>query len=126
MMKKSEIGKNGENAVCDYLEELGYTISARNYRIKGGEIDIIAENSDYITFVEVKTRKPDSLVSGYDAVNKRKKALIIKTAADYCCKNPTVLQPRFDIAQVVFDGEKICSIDYIKNAYDTTGFKFIF
>lgn len=126
MMKKSEIGKTGEDAVCKYLENLGYSIAVRNYRIKGGEIDIIAENSDYIVFVEVKTRKPDSLVSGYDAVNKRKKGLIIKTAADYCCKYPTILQPRFDLAQVVFDGKTICSIDYIKNAYDTTGFKFIF
>lgn len=125
-MKKSEIGRLGEDAVCAYLQERGYSVTVRNYRIRGGEIDIIAENGDYIAFVEVKTRKPDSLVSGYEAVDKRKRGLIIKTAADYCCKHPTVLQPRFDIAQVIFDGHKVCSIDYIKNAYDTTGFKFIF
>lgn len=125
-MKKSEIGKIGEDFVCAYLEKSGYTIVSRNYRIKGGEIDIIAENGDYIAFVEVKTRKPDSLISGYEAVNQRKKGLIIKTAADYCCKYPTVLQPRFDVAQVIFDGRSVCSIDYIKNAYDTTGYKFIF
>lgn len=125
-MTKSEIGKLGEDLVCVYLEKQGYSIAVRNYRIRGGEIDIIAENSDYIAFVEVKTRKPDSLVSGYEAIDTRKKGLIIKTAADYCCKHPTVLQPRFDIAQVIFDGQRALSIDYIKNAYDTTGYKFIF
>lgn len=125
-MKKSEIGKIGEDFVCAYLEKAGYRISARNYRIKGGEIDIIAENDDYMLFVEVKTRKPDSLISGYDAITKKKKELIIKTAVDYCCKNPTLLQPCFDVAQVIFDGRSICSIDYIKNAFDTTGTKFIF
>lgn len=125
-MTKSEIGKSGENFVCSYLEKQGYSIAVRNYRIRGGEIDIIAENGDYIAFVEVKTRKPDSLVSGYEAIDSRKKGLIIKTAADYCCKHPTVLQPRFDIAQVIFDGQRVLSIDYIKNAYDTTGYKFIF
>lgn len=125
-MTKSEIGKLGEEAVCRYLIEKGYSIRARNYRIKGGEIDIIADNGSYLAFVEVKTRKPESLVTGFEAVNKRKRGFIIKTAADYCCKYPNVLQPRFDVAQIIFDGKRICSIDYIKNAFDTTGYKFIF
>jgi len=125
-MTKSEIGKLGEESVCTYLIERGYKITARNYRIKGGEIDIIAENGDYIAFVEVKSRKPDSMVSGFEAVNKRKRGLIIKTAADYCCKYPNMLQPRFDVAQVIIDAGKVLSIDYILNAYDTTGYNFIF
>ena len=125
-MTKSEIGKLGEESVCAYLIERGYKITARNYRIKGGEIDIIAENGDYIAFVEVKSRKPDSMVSGFEAVNKRKRGLIIKTAADYCCKYPNMLQPRFDVAQVIIDAGKVLSIDYILNAYDTTGNNFIF
>ena len=125
-MTKSEIGKLGEESVCTYLTERGYNIAARNYRIKGGEIDIVAENGDYIAFVEVKSRKPDSMVSGFEAVNKRKRGLIIKTAADYCCKHPNMFQPRFDVAQVIIDAGKVLSIDYIINAYDTTGYKFIF
>lgn len=125
-MTKSEIGKLGEESVCAYLMERGYTIAARNYRIKGGEIDIIAENGDYLAFVEVKARKPDSMVSGFEAVTKRKRSLIIKTASDYCCKHPNMLQPRFDVAQVIVSEGKVLSIDYIFNAYDTTGFNFIF
>ena len=125
-MTKSEIGKLGEESVCAYLTERGYNLIARNYRIKGGEIDIIAENGDYIAFVEVKARKPDSLVTGFEAVNKRKQGLIIKTAADYCCKHPNMLQPRFDVAQVIIDGDKVLSIDYISNAYDTTGYNIFF
>ena len=125
-MNKTEIGRLGEEAVCKYLADRGYSIVERNYRIKGGEIDIIAENGDYIAFVEVKSRKPDSMVSGFEAVNKRKRSLIIKTAADYCCKHPNMLQPRFDVAQVIISGEKVLSIDYITNAYDTTGYNFIF
>lgn len=125
-MTNSEKGFIGETAVCEYLKERGYTISARNYRIKGGEIDIIAENGFYIAFVEVKSRKPDSMVSGFDAVNTRKKGLIIKTASDYCLKHPNMLQPRFDIAQVIIDGDRVVSIDYIYNAYDTTGYNYYF
>ena len=105
-MKNSETGKLGEESVCVYLTERGYRIAARNYRIKGGEIDIIAENGDYIAFVEVKSRKPQSLVSGF--------------------KHPNLLQPRFDVAQVIIDGGRVLSIDYITNAYDTIGYNYIF
>ena len=125
-MTSSEIGKLGEESVCRYLVEHGYSIAARNYRIRGGEIDIIACNGDYIAFVEVKTRKKDSLVSGFEAVSKRKQSLIIRTAADYCIKHPTVLQPRFDVAEVIAENGVVLSIDYINNAYDTTGCNIIF
>ena len=125
-MNKTEIGRLGEEYVCAYLTERGYRIAERNYRIKGGEIDIIAENGDYIAFVEVKSRKPDSMVSGFEAINKRKQGLIIKTAADYCCRHPNMLQPRFDVAQVIISDGKVLSIDYISNAYDTTGCNLIF
>ena len=125
-MTKSEIGKLGEDSVCDYLLGMGYRIVSRNYRIKGGEIDIIAENGDYIAFVEVKSRKPDSLVTGFEAVSKRKQGLIIKTAADYCLKHPNLLQPRFVVAPVIIDSNRVLTIDYVTNPSDTTGYNIIF
>ena len=61
-MNSTEIGRIGEEAVCEFLTSSGYEITNRNYRIKGGEIDIIAVDSEYIIFVEVKTRSPHSMV----------------------------------------------------------------
>lgn len=123
-MTRNDTGRLGENAVCEYLEKLGYSVILRNYRIRGGEIDIIASDNEYIVFVEVKTRKPDSLVSCFDAVNSRKINLIIKTASDYLTKNPCSLQPRFDVAGVTALDGQILDIDYIKNAFDLTGYNF--
>lgn len=127
LMNSNETGKIGEEAVCNYLIGMGYEIESRNYRIKGGEIDIVAVNDGYIAFVEVKSRRPDSMVSGFEAINRRKKGLIIKTAYDYCIKHPdNLLQPRFDIAEVIINNGIVISIDYIQNAYDATGYNFIF
>lgn len=53
----TEMGRRGETAVCSYLMERGYKILTRNYRIRGGEIDIIAQKEEILAFVEVKTRK---------------------------------------------------------------------
>ncbi|MBR6242253.1 MAG: YraN family protein [Ruminococcus sp.] len=125
-MTKNETGKLGEDAVCDHLTKLGYRICARNFRIKGGEIDIIAENGDFIAFVEVKTRRPDSLATGFEAVDSRKRGRIIKTAADYMSRHISDLQPRFDIASVTAEDGRVLDIDYMTNAYDTTGYNYIF
>jgi len=119
-MDNNSIGKLGEEMVCRYLERHGCKIIHRNYTVRGGEIDIIAEIGDYLAFVEVKTRHKGSMTTGFDAMTKRKKGLIIRAAADFCRKIGNKLQPRFDIAIVIIDA---CTykVDYIKNAYDCTG-----
>lgn len=123
-LNSTEIGRLGEKAVSEYLSDRGYRIICRNYRIRGGEIDIIASKDDFIAFVEVKTRRPDALENGFDAVNQKKRNFIIRTAIDYIYKNPSELQPRFDIASVTVLNSKILDINYIKNAYDATGYNF--
>ena len=56
-------GNIGEDAVCGFLVRHGYEIIKRNFTVRGGEIDIIAEKADIIAFVEVKTREHGSLTS---------------------------------------------------------------
>lgn len=119
-MTNKETGDMGENAVCSYLEKKGCFIIKRNFRIKGGEIDVIAHDGEFIAFVEVKTRKRNSMVNAFEAVNASKRKLIIKTASEYSCRFPLKYQPRFDIAEVITERNKIIEINYIENAFDTT------
>ncbi len=53
--RRHTVGQLGEDIACRYLAEKGYSIIARNYRKKWGEIDIIARNGDRLHFVEVKS-----------------------------------------------------------------------
>lgn len=114
-------GQNGEAKVCSFLRKSGYKILKRNYQCKYGEIDIIAQKCDYIIFVEVKTRKKDSIVSPAESVNVYKQQRIIKTAQDFMVKTLCELQPRFDVAEVFIseDNNKklIYSLNYIANAF---------
>jgi len=124
-MTNKEIGYFGEEMTCRYLQRYGCKILARNFTLKGGEIDIIAQINDYIAFVEVKTRKADSLTSGFDAINTKKKRSIIFTAEKYYHESGSCLQPRFDVSIVTIDGKKF-KVDYYKNAFDTAGFNIRF
>lgn len=125
-MKTTEIGRRGETVVCRYLEANGYEILRRNFCIRGGEIDIIAQNAEYLAFVEVKTRRPGSMVSGFEAVTKKKQARLIQTAAMWCAEHANPRQPRFDVACVLMQGTQVQQVEYLENAFDTTGSDFIF
>ena len=123
-MTSKEKGYMGEQAVCEELIRKGYNILERNFTVKGGEIDIIACNDEFIVFVEVKTRSKNSLVSAFEAVTASKKKFIVRTASAYSCKYPLKYQPRFDVAEVIIINNKISEINYIENAFDTTDYDY--
>lgn len=116
-MTAKEVGDRGENIAAFYLEKKGYRILRRNFRIKGGELDIIAEKDGIIAFVEVKTRSADFLSGGFEAVDKRKQRLIIRAAEEYSLKNPHDLQPRFDVVEIILDGKRVVGFNYVENAF---------
>jgi putative endonuclease len=124
-MTPSETGRMGEQAVCYYLEALGYEILSRNFRIRGGEIDIVAARCEELCFVEVKTRSIDTIVSGLEAVNRRKQHLLVRAAHTYCKKQGFDEEEwfiRYDIAEVSSWRGRIVNIDYLENAFDETYF----
>ena len=112
-------GKAGEDAVCGLLEEKGSEIIARNYRIKGGEIDIIALDGEFIVFVEVKTRKFNAFNDGTAAMTKAKMRRIINASERFVEDNPRYKEyyRRFDTAYVTVTTDKypqVLDIEYYK------------
>lgn len=55
-LKRKKLGNEGEEIASDYLQKIGYKIIDRNYRTHFGEIDILAQDGEYIVLVEVKTK----------------------------------------------------------------------
>lgn len=116
-----EIGNLGEDFVAQYIADKGYIISARNYRTKYGEIDIIAENNEEILFIEVKTRSTGAKALPQEFVNYPKKRRIFVTADIYLKHNGSGLNPRFDVAEVFVLSNGGLELNYIENAFGADG-----
>jgi putative endonuclease len=100
-VNRAERGRAGEDAAAALLEAHGYRIVARNVRLPGGEIDIVARDGDTVVFVEVKARGGASYGSAVRAVDARKRAKLRAVAADWLQIAAPRAQARFDV--VTFD-----------------------
>lgn len=121
-MDKKAIGNKGEAFAADYYKKLGFTVTAQNYTCRGGEIDIIAENGEYIVFVEVKTRSENSLYSPAEAVDFKKQKRLSVAAMKYLTQNETEKQPQFDVFEVYTVKNRIYKVNRIENAFEAFDF----
>ena len=93
-------GSWGESVAAKYLRKRRYKILEQGYRSRFGEIDLIVCNRKYLVFVEVKLRRSDNFAQAREFVDFRKQNRIRTTAEIYLGRNPTDLQPRFDVIEI--------------------------
>ncbi len=100
MARSNLDGAWGESLAAEYLRKKKYTIVAANFHSRFGEIDLIAENKQFLVFVEVKLRKNANFAMAREYVDRRKQDKLRVTASIYLSQYPTVLQPRFDVVEI--------------------------
>ncbi len=115
----TNVGKIGEEKAADYLTKNGYRIRERNYRCRSGEIDIVAEQAEYIVFVEVKSRIEGSeKISPLISVTRTKQNRIRKLGEIFLNhRKIDGYQPRFDVIGITFADESRFELEHIKNAF---------
>lgn len=94
------LGQWGEALVARDLAEKGWTILARNYRCRFGELDIVAAREEILAFVEVKVRRGSAFAPARAFVTGEKQRKLRAAAELYLQEHPGQLQPRFDVAEV--------------------------
>ncbi|BCS88524.1 YraN family protein [Pseudodesulfovibrio sediminis] len=115
------LGDLGEDAAARYLETKGFRILDRNWRFHQWELDLICKDRDTLVFVEVKTRKANSMATPGDALTRKKQARLVKAASHYLTRKDLWDTPcRFDLAGVIDNGTSM-DVEHIENAFDLTG-----
>ncbi|MBO4213899.1 MAG: YraN family protein [Lachnospiraceae bacterium] len=114
-MNKRIVGAGKELLATKLLEYNGYSIVAKNFRCRLGEVDIIAKKDGYLVFVEVKYRK--TIKNGFpmEAVD-YKKQNIISLVSDYYrirYNLPDNAKIRYDVVAILDNTYKI-----VENAFE--------
>ena len=116
MAQHNELGKKGEQLAVDFLLNNGYDIVERNYRFDKAEVDIIAQKSDVLAIVEVKTRSTLDFGNPQDFVKPKQIKNLVKAVDEYVTENDLDLEVRFDIIAIVKQG-KAFEIEHLENAF---------
>ncbi|MEX1052354.1 MAG: YraN family protein [Patescibacteria group bacterium] len=102
----NKTGNIGEKVAANYLLKNGYAIIDKNFRIKLGEIDIIATKNNVIHFIEVKTRSSTFKGFPYEQVNSKKLRKITKVTEYYSkIKKLTEFKHSIDIVSIELDNQ---------------------
>ena len=96
----NDIGKLGEEKAIDYLLSKGYKILQTNWRYGKEEVDIIAENDNYLGIIEVKTRSTGAFGSPQEFISRKKQLHLIKAANAYAEKYAIEKDIYFDIIAI--------------------------
>lgn len=129
-MDNRSFGRIGEGSAALYLESKGYHIIGKNIYVGHAEIDIIAEDNDYLVFAEVKTRRqypdaPSPYGTPAEAVDSRKQKLLTTAAEQYFTEHQTDKIPRIDVIEVYVSPTsneyKVLEIRHFQNAVRKKG-----
>ena len=119
------LGRIGEERAAVYLTHKGYSVLARNWRIRAGELDIVARDGQWLVFVEVRTRRAPSDAglpfagTGEESVTRRKQQQLVSLAAAYLFEKPWPGPWRIDV--IALDVREDGSVARLNHLQDAVG-----
>lgn len=115
-MNKTALGKKGEEIAVRFLRSKGFKIIETNFRIRGGEIDIVAVDRDTLVYAEVKTRTSFEFGHPEESVTRRKIKFLVRAAKFYrnSRKNLPDLE-RIDVIAIDLSNPQKALVKHIQN-----------
>lgn len=111
------VGNRAEREALHFLVREGLKPVARNFRNRGGEIDLVMLHDDCLVFIEVRYRTSTQFESPAPTVDRHKQQKIVRTAAMFIARRPRYarLAMRFDV--VAITGGKDSTIEWLQDAF---------
>lgn len=104
-------GREAEALAARHLEGHGLRVVARNFRVRGGEIDLICRDGRVLVFVEVRQRSRSDFGGAGASITISKQRRIVLAARHYLAGQPEC-DCRFDC--VLIEGERL---EWLKDAF---------
>lgn len=108
------IGKDAEHRAATLLLAAGLQLVRRNYRCRGGEIDLVMRDKDALVFVEVRFRRSDTFGGALASIDRHKQRRVTIAAQHYLQRHPWSGPCRFDVVGL---GPAPDAQSWIRNAF---------
>lgn len=109
-------GEEAEQLAADYLTRQGLQVVQRNFRVRGGEIDLICREGRTLVFVEVRLRTHRAFGGARDSIGYGKQQRILMAARHYLARCAGDWACRFDVVLLADLHRE--SIEWIRDAFD--------
>ena len=122
-MDRAVLGRSAEDIAADFLAQQGLTVLLRNYRRRGGELDLIAQDGDVLVVAEVRTRSTDEFGGAAASVDGWKQHKIVRATTQLLQQRKELarLRVRFDVLVVRgADGEHP-TVEWLRHAFEARG-----
>lgn len=112
------LGDLGERLAVQHLLAKGYRIRERNFRVRQGEIDIVAELDDLLAFIEVRCRRGQAMGTAGESLTPAKQRRLVGLAQAYGQTDDRLPERRrIDVIAVDFErGGRLLSLEHIEGA----------
>jgi len=104
-------GREAEGRAARHLEACGLRVVERNFRVRGGEIDLICRDGKTLVFVEVRLRSRSDFGGAGASITAGKRRRIVLAAQHYLLAKPAG-DCRFDCV-LIDDGQ----LEWIRHAF---------
>ncbi len=114
------LGRRGEALAAAYFRSHEYTIIARNYRCRAGEMDLIVEQDGTLIFVEVRTRRGTAAGTPEESITPTKAQRLITVAETYRQEQPGAPESwRIDLIAIEVSARgRLLRLDHIPHAVE--------
>ncbi|HEY4409495.1 MAG TPA: YraN family protein [Acidimicrobiia bacterium] len=120
--RRLDLGARGEDLAAAWYTERGYTVLARNWRCREGELDLVAVRGRGVVFCEVKTRTGSGFGIPAEAVTREKQRRLRRLATRWLAEGAGTEtggfgDVRFDVASVTLGRDGTTDLEVIEAAF---------
>lgn len=111
------VGYRAETLAFEHLRDHGLVPVARNFRTRGGEIDLIMLDGTCLAFIEVRSRRSSAFDRPANTVDVRKQRRLVNTAAMFVVRHDRFANytMRFDVVSI--EGQTRPTIRWVRDAF---------
>jgi len=117
---RQRAGQWAEQAALEHLQRHKLRLVARNFNVRGGELDLVMLDGSTLVFVEVRLRSAGGLVSAVESVSVTKQRRLIHAAQCFLAAHTEhAARPcRFDVVGIQ-SGATTHTLEWQKNAFES-------